>query len=187
MLNNLRTGQTTSTGGVAGSRKVPVMSELRHAPFGGMQSSFHHPLSPRAMLPCSFASGCRVTYDHHEVTGFRRRPRRGATRLQRAWLAWGHLARFSPRRVVSPEEAIRDLMSGLSVVHGCEGCGWVPVLHAHLAAPCRPRYSLDQRAGGHVPARFPSTPKGQSSGAAPGTGPGPTACLAPGRAGRPCL
>ena len=67
-LSNLRTGQTTRrragmwTGGVAGSRKIPVMSVPRHAPFGGMQPSFHHTLSPRAMLPCSSASGCRVAF-----------------------------------------------------------------------------------------------------------------------------
>ena len=42
------------------------MSVQRYAPFGGLQSSFHHLLSPRTMLPCSFASGCRITYLHHE-------------------------------------------------------------------------------------------------------------------------
>ena len=39
---------STRTGGVAGSRKLPVMPALRYAPFGGPQSSFSsHLVSPR--------------------------------------------------------------------------------------------------------------------------------------------
>ena len=49
----------TCTGGVVGSRKVPVMSGMLR--LEGLQTSFHHPLSLCAMLSCSSASGCRIT------------------------------------------------------------------------------------------------------------------------------
>ena len=43
-------------GGVAGSRKVPVMSVLRSTPFEGMRPRFHHTCPPRRGLPTSRSS-----------------------------------------------------------------------------------------------------------------------------------
>ena len=108
---------------------------------------------------------------------------------------WDHLARDPPHRVVVAEKRSGTLGGGLSVVA-------VRGEAAHLTAFYRPRYSLDQRTAGqylgglgtpgdgHVPTQPRSPldsaaehPEGTKRDSARGTCPGPTACLAPGRAG----
>ena len=113
---------------------------------------------------------------------------------------WDHLARDPPRHVVVAEERSGTLGGGLSVV-AVRGEA-APGPPAHLTAPYRSRCSLDQRTAGqylgglgtpgdgHVPTRPRSPldsaaehPEGTKRDSARGTCPGPTACLAPGRAG----
>ena len=85
-------------------------------------------------------------------------------------LLWGNLARDPPSRLVVAEERSGTLGGGLSVVAVRGAAALAP--QAHLSAPYRPRYSLDQRTAGqylgglgtpedgHVPTRLLSTPKG---------------------------
>ena len=67
---------------------------------------------------------------------------------------WGHLDRFPLRRLVVAEERPGTLGGGLDVV-AVRGEA-APGPQAHLTAPYRPCYSLDQRTAGR-------TPKGQSA------------------------
>ena len=92
------------------SRKVRVMCVLRYAPFGG--TAVHHAFPPRAMCralpPLAAASPTSIT---GRVAGFRRRPRGGTTRLQRATPRCercGIALPQPPRRIVSAEEATGD-------------------------------------------------------------------------------
>ena len=102
-----------------------------------------------------------------------------------------------PRRVVVAEEATGDA-GRRAKCSGCEGCGGTRTAgtpHCSLLAPLQPR-PADRRP---VPwrARYPRRrtrtysaaehPEGIKLDSARGTGPGPTACLAPGGAGRLCL
>jgi hypothetical protein len=61
-------------------------------------------------------------------------------------LTGGHLARFTPRRVVAAQKCLGTLDGGLRVVAVRDAAA--PAPQAHLIAPYRPRYSLDQRTAG---------------------------------------
>ena len=104
----------------------------------------------------------------------------------RSWgLTGGHLARFTPRRLVVAEERSGTLGGGLSVV-AVRGEA-APGPQAHLTAPYQPRYSLARPAdrGPVGECTYPAAehPEGIKLSAYRGTSPGPTPCLAPGRAG----
>ena len=67
-------------------------------------------------------------------------------------LMWDHLDRYLLRRVVVAEERPGTLGGGLSTV--AVGGAAAPAPQAHLTAPYRPRYSLDQRTAGQYLGRL---------------------------------